>query len=223
MGRKKKRPDTLKGHRYLWPKKKYNYNFQDLLNKYQYIFNITINAAISALKEKGLTAEYPRWAHIFYSQIDPAYYSLSLTRQDIEQELKIIYWRGYNTWVKNRPKIRLRNYLKRIGCFNLRNIINKHFSISMREFLPAETIEFIEDRSLIIPDLHYVAYGSNIYPWSLLNSEERYISYLYFYCGKAVTNIGLILGMDKTTAKKKFNIIIDKLKSYCLDCNCKIS
>lgn len=192
-------------------KKPLTKTFEEILVKYQDLFDFTVNAALYAYRDEPLPDGYPRWAHILHYQIVAGDLSSALSKEDIEQELLIIWWNAFETYKRTRPDVKLKRYLIRMGCFILRPIIERQVRVPTheKEALELNVIEWQSDFKL---DLKFVINGSEEQPWCILTPYERYLLYVHFTCNVSLFEIARMLRRDIDTMQKHMKCILKRLK-----------
>jgi hypothetical protein len=187
-----------------------------LLTKYSNLYNDLTNTVYLAYKSKYLSTKYPKYCHILYNKIQnneiPQNQNLILSKEDIEQQLKMIWFIALNNYLKNKPAISLKQYLIRISLFKLRDYMK--YQLSINSLVPYENkVELPTEHINFKLDLEFVCLGNKEEPWNILYPVERYILYLFFTKELSVMQIAQRLRKDKHTISKQLKQTLIKLRS----------
>lgn len=121
--------------------------------------------------------------------------SFSVSREDIEQELRLIWYRLY-TNRQNWQTQSIKSYLLRLSIFDLSFWYTKELRVPDRE------LKEIEDESLVLPSLYF------------LSAFQIYMIYLHFIQGLSIVKLSKILKKDKRTVRKLLRETIRKVKKH---------
>lgn len=137
------------------------------------------------------------------SKTVPKRNGFSISKQDIEQQLELIWLEGIVSHRETESKTTLRSYLVRYGAFGLRDWLWGQFKSPDKQPSEGTGEEGFEgDREL---SLAWLLCGTKQEPWCRLTPYERYLIFLYY--AKELT-IDEVSKLSKTGRDK----VMDRLK-----------
>ena len=159
---------------------------------------------------RGIDIPYPETYAIYLEKSCkdiPRRNCFSIGRQDITQQLELIWCEAANSFKKSLSKSTLRSYLIRYGTAGLRDWIRKQFKAARGTSSIFEDKR--RDRKL---SLLWLLYGTKEYPWSELSGYERYLLYLRFAQGASMREMSIILRTYRDGLSEKLDSTICKLR-----------
>jgi len=129
--------------------------------------------------------------------------SFSIARQDIEQQLELIWFEAVLSYSEIKSKTTLRSYLIRCGVFGLRDWLWDHFKSLDKEpssGVCEESLEASRELSLV-----WLLCGTKEQPWCRLTSYERYLIFLRYARGLTINEVAKLsrTGRDKVMNRLK--------------------
>ena len=149
------------------------------LVQYPKIFNSLTEAAWLAYTEQELPSGYPSYAKALYNDLwaiqraKPV--SLILSKEDIEQELYMIWHEASTTFNQKKTKYKYRSILIGRGLFGLRYYLTKEMQI---QTTVPKVLQEIEDPPPFDFDLQWLLFGTDQQPLCILDGFERELLYL---------------------------------------------
>lgn len=164
------------------------------------------------LASKGLEPIYKnRYDLVLYDSIKHIEPVRTLELSDIKQELRMFWFLFVNKWHETQPEITLRQYILRRSLWALRDwytwamkpngYSHERSPVNVTPTFPFEL------------DIDFLILGSDIYPFSLLTSYQRYILYLKYKQELSNNEIAHTVIKTKKTIGLEVNKIIRFLRS----------
>lgn len=138
--------------------------------------------------------------------------TFTYTRDDIIQQLRLIWFELFNKYNKTKPKIHIRQYLIRCSVWAIRDWMIKDMSI-----VSSFKVKDAEDHfSLSEPefklDLHFLFYGSDYELIKHLSPYHRYLLYLIYTKDQSILEVASKIQKDRSIVSKDFKVLLQKLK-----------
>jgi len=167
-------------------------------------FNILCDTAYRI--SQGARVPYPQSYAKLLERIAekvPKRNGFSISKQDVEQQLELIWLEGITSYRKIQSKTTLRSYLIRYGAFGLRDWLWEQFKSPDKQ--PSEGAgeeDLTPDREL---SLVWLLCGTKDEPWCRLTPYERYLIFLYYARGLTINEVSRLskTGRDKVMDRLK--------------------
>lgn len=132
----------------------------------------------------------------------------SLNREDLNQQLKLIWLELEQQFELNQPKVSLKTYLIRMSTWIIRDWFNHEMKILYTQNLepPPEELPFNIN-------IQFLYLGSDWYPLSNLTTYERYILYLKYNKEMTIQEIAFKLKRDRGLVGIQLHSILNKIRS----------
>jgi DNA-directed RNA polymerase specialized sigma24 family protein len=187
--------------------------FNEVSVKHSKLFFYLLATAYKGYQLKSIPQTFPKYCRLLHQKImslNPTKKKqFILSKEDIEQQLRLIWWKAFNNFYQLKPKISFKSYLIRMSYFQLRDFFKKEYNI------PPFIENYVNNIEQVLPfklDLNFVCLGFQQEPWITLYPYERYILYLFFTKELSILEIGRRLNRDKHTIDKQLKSILNKLK-----------
>lgn len=135
-------------------------------------------------------------------------YSFNIEKEDVEQELRLMWLRFYKSYYKNEVHITLRQYLIRRSAWGLRDWLTSQKHTSRGTYLGF----FKEERPKISLNLEFLLNGESWLPLTCLSAHQRYLIYLKFVEDKDILGIANHLQKDRHVISRQFKETINSIR-----------
>lgn len=180
--------------------------WKDVLDKYSYYFDALVDITLRTCSSQTKQLSPLKWAVRLSERIleqAPGIYRIE--REDIEQEIRVIWWGMFRKYILNRRRAH-----NTIGGKLMNQTI---WRLPFKLKLYANSHDIIPEPSYIeyqIDELDYTINGDNRYPLSLLSARDRYLFYLLQTYPGEYTKIGKLLHLHRDTVV----YYVNDLRSY---------
>lgn len=152
-----------------------------------------------------------QYLQVLYNSLIIKENQLLIERDDVEQELAMLWLLYARKYMESKPDIHIRQYLRRLSVWGLRQYFNRvtrpvtHAPLMVPE-------EEITDHGFKL-DLQFLLKGTDFHPLSVLTPYERYLIFLKFKEEKTILEIAYIVQKTKKTVCVHLQKTIKKLRS----------
>ena len=141
-----------------------------------------------------------------------------LERDDVVQELSIKWIQFEKKFNKTKPKIHIRQYLRRRSVWFLRDWFNRQMKkITLHPIYEEDS--FINNTAPFTLSLRFLLYGTSYRFLSDLSPYERYLIFLRYKLDRTILEIAYAVQKDDITIERHFKKIFNKIRSKHVECN----
>lgn len=180
-----------------------------ILEQYHSDFNELVETVYSAYKKKELVSNNKAHLSILYSALYYIDIYEFLSKEDIRQELSVMWLKYIKVYATTKPKVHIRTYLIRRSVWEIRDWFHKLARKKPIEILPKE--ESLHNFDFTI-DLQFLLYGDKEGMLKDLTSYERYLIFLRFKEDKTIPEISFMVQKTSETVADHLSKILDKIK-----------
>ncbi len=186
---------------------------ETVLDTYQDDFKELVDTVEVAYQGNPLHFSKPHLKAL-YSSLTDNRSGPTIDREDIEQQLALLWLKYAKGYHESKPSIHLRQYLIRRSVWGLRDWFNMEMKpIPYYLLLLPPQEEYLPKPFKL--DLGFLLYGTRFYPLSILSSYERYLIFLMFKEERTILEIAKAVQKSDKTVSKQLRNIINKLRSEC--------
>lgn len=159
---------------------------------------------------RGLDVPYPESYAIYLAKSCeniPKRNCFTLSKEDITQQLELIWCEASDSFRRKSPRTTFRSYLIRYGTAGLRDWIRKQFKTAKGKSLIFEGFKVDKKLSLV-----WLLNGTKEYPWSELSAYERYLLYMRFARDLTMREMSVILKTYRDGLSVKLDSTVCKLR-----------
>lgn len=138
--------------------------------------------------------------------------SRHILKEDIEQQLALMWVEYKKDFEQRKPKVSRRRYLIWRSIWGLKDWLRKELRMQLQQHeLLAPPIFFPPESQQRI-DVEFLVSGSKNYPFSLLSPYERYLLFLRFYKDMDIQDMAALMQKSRPTVHKLLTQVIKKLR-----------
>jgi len=135
---------------------------------------------------------------------------IPISKEDLVQELNMLWLSYKKTYKENRPKVSLRSYLISRSIWGLRDWLHKQ---GRTTFIPFPNLLEGETKQGDLIDFNFVLKGGSLSPFKVLNAYQRYVLFLRYGREMSIDEITNLLQKSQPTVRKQLREIIEKIRS----------